>query len=193
MLGFHTIFPYSPVQMATVYHRTSASAAEALLRNGFPRGVWLRFLNVPFETKEEAHQENALLSVVLDRKKALLLVLLDVDDEDLKEYAGCKNKAPYEEWTIPGEIVNDYSLSIQIIREPAIVQEDLKIKELELDLRAKVYKSLASALEKKHIEALDCTDPDLPQKEAHDLMARRIAFEATLIENSRWNCPPNVR
>jgi hypothetical protein len=154
--------------------------------------MWLRFLNLPFDTKEEAHLQNALLSVVLDRKKALLLVILDIDDDDLKDYAGGKTEAPYEEWTIPGEVVNDYSVSMQIVEDPAMVQEDLKIKELELALRAKVYRSLASTLEKHRIEGVGCPDAVLPEKEAHDLMARRAAFEASLIANWPWKCPTNL-
>jgi hypothetical protein len=185
VLGFPVIFPYSRLQMTRFYHRTTPLAAEATLRNGFPCGATFRFLDIPFDTREGAELETALPLVFFNRNSALLLVLLDLDEDDLASYERAEPTLP-QEWSIPGEVVNKYSRSVQIIVDPAIVQEDLRIKALELHLKSILYKSAASAIEKYHAEGID-KDFQLPEKELRDLRERRSAFEARLIANYPWN------
>jgi hypothetical protein len=87
-----------------VYHSTTRSAADEILRSGFKesggayltdracRGVWVS--NGPLDVNEGARSNDVVLQIELD-------IPLD-------EYEWIEEGKPYREWLIPAAILNEH-------------------------------------------------------------------------------------
>jgi len=90
--------------VVTLFHRTTANAAQAILSSGFKdgtgkylakneySGVWLS--DVPLTLNEGADGDT------------LLEVNLDLPKDELQDYEWVEDGKPYREWLIPAELIN---------------------------------------------------------------------------------------
>jgi hypothetical protein len=100
----------------TLYHRTTADAADAILHGGFKdatgyyltenlyTGVWLS--DVPLDVNEGA-KGDTLLRVELRMSQT------DLDDN----YEWVTDGAPYREWLVPADVINTRKVSVVVVAE----------------------------------------------------------------------------
>lgn len=100
-----------------LYHRTTAEAAELLLKDGFTdstgtyltedswSGVWLS--NRPLDENEGACGE------------ILLVIDLNIPEESLAEYEWIEEGKPYQEFLIPANLINTNS-KVQVVNKDEI-------------------------------------------------------------------------
>jgi hypothetical protein len=103
--------------MIVLYHRTTAAAAQQIVREGFRdaegyyltdrlwRGVWLS--DVPLDSSDFGGPPDAT---------TLLRVTVDLDEEALSEWEWVEEGKPYREWLAPAALVNAHG-TVEILTE----------------------------------------------------------------------------
>jgi hypothetical protein len=96
-----------------LYHRTSATAAERILCDGFRDGVG------PYLTPEE-HSGVWLSNVPLDCNEGAdgdTLLRVELPEQAIADFEWIEDGKPYREWLVPARLINEKASGLCVVNE----------------------------------------------------------------------------